>query len=255
MKNRVKAFIPAAGLGMRLRPITEIIPKELFPIGRKPLLQCTIERLRDAGISDIIIALNNKGVHQKALHTYFQNGKRFNVSITYVYAPPTGLDKAFLAAKKHLHGHPFLFSASDMLVSDSLIFTKLMALYAEYKTGILVLRKESVESSRRFAMVNHTPFRKQLVRISGFVEKPISYQNKDILLSSVGIMMLPENFYKFLFTKEKEVPLSRSLEALTDSTNLFGYIAKEKIYDCSDLDEWISANRRVLFEEKKSLHI
>jgi len=48
-------MIFAAGLGTRLKPLTDTMPKALVPLAGKPLLQWQVEKLRDAGITDIIV--------------------------------------------------------------------------------------------------------------------------------------------------------------------------------------------------------
>lgn len=55
----MKAMIFAAGLGTRLRPLTDTMPKALVPLAGKPLLQWQVERLRDAGITDIIVNVHH----------------------------------------------------------------------------------------------------------------------------------------------------------------------------------------------------
>ena len=55
----MKAMIFAAGMGTRLKPLTETMPKALVPVGGKPLLQIQIERLRAAGITDIVINVHH----------------------------------------------------------------------------------------------------------------------------------------------------------------------------------------------------
>ena len=52
-------FIFAAGLGTRLKPLTDTMPKALVPLAGKPLLQWQVERLRDAGITDIIVNVHH----------------------------------------------------------------------------------------------------------------------------------------------------------------------------------------------------
>lgn len=49
------AFILGAGLGTRLRPLTECIPKPLLPIGGRPIITYAMEHLRDAGVQRFII--------------------------------------------------------------------------------------------------------------------------------------------------------------------------------------------------------
>lgn len=55
----MKAMIFAAGLGTRLKPITDKIPKALVSIGGKPLIQHTIENLKHFGFNEIIINVHH----------------------------------------------------------------------------------------------------------------------------------------------------------------------------------------------------
>jgi UTP--glucose-1-phosphate uridylyltransferase len=50
-----KAIIPAAGLGTRLLPATKSQPKEMLPVGRKPVLQYVVEELQEAGLRQLLI--------------------------------------------------------------------------------------------------------------------------------------------------------------------------------------------------------
>lgn len=55
----MKAMVFAAGLGTRLRPITDSMPKALVEVGGKPVLQLVIERLKEAGIVDIVVNVHH----------------------------------------------------------------------------------------------------------------------------------------------------------------------------------------------------
>ena len=55
----MKAMIFAAGLGTRLKPITDTIPKALVPIDGKPLLYRVVSKLKAAGISDFVINVHH----------------------------------------------------------------------------------------------------------------------------------------------------------------------------------------------------
>ncbi|MDD4776756.1 MAG: nucleotidyltransferase family protein [Fermentimonas sp.] len=57
----MKAMIFAAGLGSRLKPLTDSMPKALVSVGGKPLLQHTIEKLKLAGFDEIIINIHHFG--------------------------------------------------------------------------------------------------------------------------------------------------------------------------------------------------
>ena len=55
----MKAMIFCAGLGTRLKPLTDTMPKALVPLAGKPLLQWQVEKLRDAGIREIIVNVHH----------------------------------------------------------------------------------------------------------------------------------------------------------------------------------------------------
>lgn len=55
----MKAMIFAAGLGTRLKPLTDNMPKALVPLAGKTLLQWQIERLKSAGITDIVVNVHH----------------------------------------------------------------------------------------------------------------------------------------------------------------------------------------------------
>ena len=55
----MKAMVFAAGLGTRLRPITDTMPKALVPVCGKPLLYHTIRKLRDAGYDEIVVNIHH----------------------------------------------------------------------------------------------------------------------------------------------------------------------------------------------------
>ncbi len=57
----MKAMILAAGLGTRLLPLTNTLPKPLLPIGNYPLIYYSLFMLRHYGITQVVINLHHKG--------------------------------------------------------------------------------------------------------------------------------------------------------------------------------------------------
>lgn len=76
----MKAMILAAGLGTRMRPLTDHCPKPLLKVAGKPLIEHHIERLAKAGFRDIIINVSYLG---EQIQNYLGNGERWNLAITY----------------------------------------------------------------------------------------------------------------------------------------------------------------------------
>src|SRR5437588_8937489 len=79
-----RAIVPAAGYGTRLRPLTEAIPKEMLPLGRKPVLEYVLEELRGAGITDVLFVVSTG---KEMIRKYFGDGERFGVRCTYAIQP------------------------------------------------------------------------------------------------------------------------------------------------------------------------
>ena len=76
----MKALVFAAGLGTRLKPLTDTMPKALVPVGGKPLLQHVLEKLIAAGYDDIVV-----NVHHFAdqIRDYVAENQNFGVKISF----------------------------------------------------------------------------------------------------------------------------------------------------------------------------
>ena len=75
----MKVVILAGGLGTRLKPFTEVIPKPLLPIGEKSVLEIQIERLKKFGFDEIFLATNYKSQY---IEGFFGDGSRYGVKLS-----------------------------------------------------------------------------------------------------------------------------------------------------------------------------
>ena len=98
------AIILAGGKGIRLAPLSEVIPKPLIPKGGRPILEIVNHQLKHQGCRHITLAV---GYMSDLIQAYFQEGSRWGVSIDYsveseplgTAAPPrqiSGLDRTYL---------------------------------------------------------------------------------------------------------------------------------------------------------------
>ena len=76
-----KVIIMAGGLGKRLRPLTEKIPKPMLKIANKPILEHIILKLKSQGFRNLIISVRYLSGQIK---NHFKNGKKFGVKINYI---------------------------------------------------------------------------------------------------------------------------------------------------------------------------
>lgn len=108
----MKAVILAGGLGTRLRPFTQIIPKPLLPIGDKSVLEIQIEHLRKRGFDEIFLATNYKSEY---IEHFFGNGSRYGVQLKISKErKPLGTVGPLTLLKKELK-EPFLVMNGDIL--------------------------------------------------------------------------------------------------------------------------------------------
>ena len=112
----MKAVLLAAGKGIRLRPITDKIPKQMIKIAGKPLLEYIINDLVSCGFDKICIVI---GHHGDQIKEYFLDGKKFNAKIQYVEQRKfKGTADATRHTKKFVNNESFLLYLSDTMIPN-----------------------------------------------------------------------------------------------------------------------------------------
>lgn len=115
-KRTTPVIIMAGGLGSRLHPLTNSIPKPMLPVGGKPLLEIIIEQFRSYGFSNILLSVNYQ---KEVIKNYFQDGSAFQVNIRYIEEEQRlGTAGAILLAKEFLD-EPFFVVNGDVLTKVS----------------------------------------------------------------------------------------------------------------------------------------
>ena len=172
----MKAMLLAAGLGTRLRPLTNNLPKCMLPVAGKPVLARNIEWLRDQGVVDIVVNLH---YFPEAVTNYFGDGGDFGVRITYSHETELmGTAGAVWAARR-------FFAAEDrflVLYADNLIRCDLARLYAQHLLHRAALTmalywREDVSASGVVDLDSQG-------RIIGFKEKPRPGETESHLINA-----------------------------------------------------------------------
>lgn len=108
-----KAVILSGGLGTRLRPFTEIIPKPLLPIGEKAVLEIQIEQLCKYGFDEVILATNYRSEY---IESFFGNGSSYGVNLRISKEEePLGTVGPVKLIEKDLNENPFIVMNGDVL--------------------------------------------------------------------------------------------------------------------------------------------
>lgn len=116
-----KAVVPAAGLGTRLRPLTNAIPKELLPVGRLPVLAHIAAELIAAGITDVLFVVSEAKPQIHNLFRDLYSPGHDSPSLRCAYAvqrEQRGLGDALLQAEGWVEEEPFLVAFGDCLIDS-----------------------------------------------------------------------------------------------------------------------------------------
>jgi NDP-sugar pyrophosphorylase family protein len=183
----MKAVIMAGGLGSRLKPFTQIIPKPLLPIGEKAILEIQIESLKKHGFDEIYLATNFKSDY---IENFFGNGKRFGVKLKISKElKPLGTAGPIKLLKDQLN-EPFLIMNGDIL---SLVdFTDLYN-FSINNEASLTLTIKKIVTPYQFGNIY---FKGDFV--TGIDEKPdiITYALAGIYIMKPDVLeLIPDNTY------------------------------------------------------------
>lgn len=249
LKKVRKAVILAAGFGTRFLPITKAVPKELLPVGNKPVLQYLAEEMADAGIEEIIFVISRE---KEMIKSYFTRDIKFEnylrkkgkyefikplvdlqkkVRFSYVYQDEMlGNGHALLCARKKIGDEPFAFSDGDSIIASSVSATK-QILDVFYEVGNSVIGVQKIANKQDMTKYGNVYVKKQNVethcnasvqkvyRVEKIVEKPeinkVSPQG--LIIGGMRYIMTPD-FWPYLERQGK----SRSGEIwVADAVNAY----------------------------------
>ena len=121
MSQVTKAVIPAAGHGTRMQPISLVLPKELLPVGTRPMIQFAVEEAIEGGIREVVIVINTE---KELIRSYFekmQDQPPFeSVTFRFQYQEEAnGLADAIDCCRPFVEGEPFA-----LLLPDNVVFSQ-----------------------------------------------------------------------------------------------------------------------------------
>ncbi|MDY0193548.1 MAG: nucleotidyltransferase family protein [Aliarcobacter butzleri] len=109
-----KVVLMVGGLGARLRPLTQNMPKSMLNVGNKPILETIILNFKKYGFRDIILSVNYKS---HIIKDYFKDGNKFGVNIEYVHETKRMGTAGALSLMKDKLSDPFFVMNGDLLTN------------------------------------------------------------------------------------------------------------------------------------------
>ncbi|MDO8659013.1 MAG: HAD-IIIA family hydrolase [Candidatus Parcubacteria bacterium] len=222
MKTITQAVILAGGQGIRMRPLTQTLPKPMIPIHDKPFLEYIIKLLKRNGIEEVIILTGY--LHEK-IEDYFKDGQKFGLKIKYSFSPVEVETGTRLRKAKELIQDTFLLLYSDNYWPLQL--DKLFSFYKKMNTQGLVTVYSNIDNYTK----NNT-----LVSESGLVE---DYDKSRLIPGlngvDIGFFLLNKKVFD-LFPKENFSFEKVILPQLISKNQLSGFLTYHKYYGLSNLE-------------------
>ncbi len=173
----MQAVILAGGLGTRLRPLTESVPKPMVQINGRPFLEYEIELLKNVGVRDFVLCLGYKG---QIIRNHFGDGSKFGARISYSF-----------------EGEKLLGPAGGLKNAEALLEDVFLVTYADgYLMMDYVKAWDFFLKSNRLGMMvvyeNHNKFGKSdlVVKDGHVVKYDKRHQTHDMVWINFGVSYL-----------------------------------------------------------------
>jgi NDP-sugar pyrophosphorylase family protein len=175
----MKAMVLAAGLGVRMRPLTLLRAKPVLPVLDRPLIAFTLERLARAGVRDVVVNLHHL---PETVTEALGSGRRFGLRIRYAHEPQIlGTGGGPRAVRDFFGKEPFLLVNGDMFFELDL--RKLVSRHrASGAAATLALRR--LPDPRAYSTVV-TDRRGRILSIAG---KPVPAEGTASMFAGVHVL-------------------------------------------------------------------
>jgi len=268
-----KAIIPIAGLGTRFLPLSKVLPKELFPLVDKPVLQYIIEEVVNSGIKEIIFV--NRPEKKEVLN-YFQKYLNKNpeleaflkkknknhileelekleniskkVSFSQVFQKePLGDGDAVLRAEKLVKREPCaVLFGDDIVDSKTPCLFQMAKAFKKYQKPIIALYRLPKAKLSLYGIVKVCKIGKKIYQIKGIVEKP-KIEKAPSNLAIVGKYILTPEVFSYLKKRPceaaGEIRLAGALEEMIkDGKMVLGYEFEGKWLECGNKQGWLESH-------------
>ncbi len=232
-----------AGLGTRMRPITNILPKPMIKISNKPVLQHTIENLKKFDINEVVINLH---LYPEIIKNYFGYGENFGVRIKYSFEEDLmGTAGGLGKVREEFKNETFVILSGDGYFDVDL---KKVIEFHKAKKALATIVLKRYDEKFKYGVV----FTDENSKIQKFVEKP---KFKDIYENKVntGIYVLEPEIFQFI-PENKFYDFGNDVwpKLMQENARVLGYEMQEYWCDIGDIEAYKAAQKEILDRQIKS---
>jgi len=198
----MQAVIMAGGMGTRLRPLTEDLPKPMLPVGGKPLMELMIEQLRQVGIRRVNVTTHYK---PEKISDHFGDGSSFGVELNYVNEEkPLGTGGAL--GLMDTPTETMLVINGDVLTQVN--FRAMLAYHQEHR-AVMTIAVKQYDIKVPYGVIECSGS-----RVCNLKEKPQMH-----FLVNAGVYLLEPKVYEFI-PNGKHFNMTDLIQRLLDSDHI-----------------------------------
>jgi len=251
-----KAVFPIAGLGTRFLPATKASAKEMLPVVDKPLIQYAVEEAYAAGIRQMIFVTGRtkrsvedhfdtayeletelEAAGKKELLSLARSISPADMSCVYVRQPRAlGLGHAVLCAADLVGNEAFaVLLADDLMVGQPPVMAQMVKQYEQWRASVLAVQDVPREHTKRYGIVSGQEVEKDVVDVTGIIEKPAP-EVAPTTLAVAGRYILTPGVFAELKSLPRgvggEIQLTDGIANLLRREKVFAYRYQGVRYDC-----------------------
>ena len=224
----MKAIILAGGLGTRLQPYTNSLPKPMLPLGGKPILEHEIEWIKKNGVKEIVLCVSYL---RKKIEDYFGDGKKFGVKIEYAISKKPLATAGQLKTAEKFIDDTFVCLYGDSIYNFSL---KNMISHHKRKKSIITMSLYGYKFNMKYGVIDTT----NTGRVTAWNEKP----ELSAKINMGCYVMEPEVFQ--LIPKNKQYGMDNVIQkALSKKKKISSVISKKGFIDIGDKETYEKTNQ------------
>jgi glucose-1-phosphate thymidylyltransferase len=234
----VKAIVPVAGVGTRLRPHTHTTPKALLYVAGRPILAHILDDLMRLGVREAVLVVGHMGERIREYADERYRGSALSVSYV-VQKEPQGLGHAIHLAAKLGRGHPLL-----ILLGDTIFRADLSQLLED---GVSAIGVTEVEDPRRFGVVEvENGLVKRLVEKPDVPPSRLAIAGVYYLSADAPLFDALDELVSRDLRTRGEYQLTDALQLVIEHGHPLRPFPVEGWYDCGQTETLLETNRLLL---------
>jgi mannose-1-phosphate guanylyltransferase len=225
----MKAVILAGGLGTRLQPYTNSLPKPMLPLGEKPILEHLIEWIKKNGVKEIVLCVSYL---RKKIEDYFGDGKKFGVKIEYAISK-----KPLATAGQLKTAEKFIDDTFVCLYGDSIYNFSLKNMISDHKRkkSTVTMSLYDYKFNMKYGVIDTT----NTGRVTAWNEKPELSAK-----INMGCYVMESEVFQ-LIPKNKQYGMDDVIQkALSKKKKISSVISKKGFIDIGDKETYEKTNQK-----------